>query len=291
MNCREFRQNLSLYVDDALAPQLRAVTDEHLRECPLCREKLAELLKLIDALRQIEKPVISFDLQSAVKNRIRTELAAQAEINRPVETKSLGWRRIWEKYLQPQLVPYASGALASFLLFAMMFASLIHTIATFHKMELQAKRERQEREMLLASLPNKSYDELPTIPAADYAVRRLDVATESPSLNPNSAFVSLTSSLTRNESQDEAIMVVADVLSDGIAQISYVIQPPRQPEKLAELEKLLHDDPAFVSAALDRRPENVRVVLLIQKVEVPLIQKLDVYVNEEQPKRSKSKKF
>lgn len=267
MNCGEFSQNLSLYVDDALAPQMRAACDEHLRECPLCRAELAEMRALTIGLRKIEQPVVPFDLAASLRNSVAIELAAQTQI-RVAKQPISAWREFWQKHLQPQIIPYTTGALATSLLFVMMFVSLRNSIETFRSMELDARRAREERAVLLAQQTDLPYEELPVLPAADYAVRRTQFAAESPSLNPSSAFVNLTASLTKGEAQNQAIMVVADVLGDGIANIADVIEPPREPQKLVELEKILHQNPAFVPATLDNRPNNVRVVLLIQQVEV-----------------------
>jgi hypothetical protein len=266
MCCRDFRKSLSLYLDDALAPPVKLSAEEHLRFCPVCRAELTQMRRIKDALRQIEKPALSFDFQNQVKNRVGIELAARAEIKKISQS---AWEQFWDKYLQPQILPYATGVMASFLLFALLFVSLAQSINVFRQMEEQARIERRTRERLLAAaIPSKPYDEMPILPAADYSVRRLSIANESPSLNPQSSFVALTASLTKNEPKNAAIIVVADVLSNGIAQISEVIRPPKDSQKIAELEKLLREDPAFVPASLDRRPDNVRVVLMIQKVDV-----------------------
>lgn len=267
MVCSEFDQNLSLYVDDALDAPLRAACDEHLRECPLCREDLALMREMTIGLQKIEVPAVPFDLVQSVRRSVMIELAATAQIETAKQTAS-GWRRIWQKYVQPQLVPYTIGALASSLLFVMMFVSLRNSIETFRAMGIEARRAKQERATLLAQQTSLPYEELPVLPAADYAVRRSLFSAESPSLDPSSAFVNLTASLTKDGAQDQAIMIVADVLGDGIANIADVIEAPREPRTMIELEKLLHEDAAFVPASLDRRPNNVRVVLLIQKVEV-----------------------
>lgn len=267
MLCSEFDQNLSLYVDDAHAAPVRAACDEHLRECPLCREELWLMRELTGGLRNIEMPILPADFAVSLKRSVAIELAAQTQIQTAKQTVSV-WHQIWQKYLQPQFVPYTVGALASGLMFVMMFVSLHNSIETFRAMGIEARRAREERATLLAQQTNLSYEELPILPAADYAVRRASFSAESPSLDPGSAFVNLTASLIKDDAKDQAIMIVADVLGDGIANIADVIEAPRDQKTLDELEKLLHTDAAFVPATLDRRPENVRVVLLIQTVEV-----------------------
>ncbi|MEP6923076.1 MAG: zf-HC2 domain-containing protein [Pyrinomonadaceae bacterium] len=292
MQCSEFRQNLSLYLDHAIAPQLRVVCDEHLRSCPICRAELIESREVIKELSILRKTSVPFDLAASISQSVNIELAALREINQP-KLKISRWQNIWEQHLQPQLIPYTTGVLASLLMFTMMFVSLVHTISAFSELEAQSRRERQERELLLAQTSNLPYEKLSSFPAADYAVRRLSIAAESPSLNPQSAFVALTSSLTRGETKNDAMMVVVDVLSNGVANIADVIQSPHESGKLAELDKLLREDPAFVPAALDHRPDNVRIVFLIQKVEVRVIQTVEVHETEQprQLKTRKSRKF
>ena len=269
MFCREFAQIESLYLDDALAPELRAACDEHLQGCPLCRADAAATTDLLGALRQIAKPAAPPELAAMIRQRVRIELAAQPALAQTEPARFSFWQNLWENTLRPQILPYATGALASTLLFTLMFVSLRNSIENFQRMEAAARRAQSERAILLATTTKTPYEELPTLPAADYAARRLRFAAESPSLDPNSQFVALTSSLTSgNKKNPDSIMIVADVLSDGIANIADVITAPRDSKKMVELEKLLHDEPAFVPAALDRRPDTVRVVFLIQKVEV-----------------------
>jgi hypothetical protein len=67
-------------------------------------------------------------------------------------------------------------------------------------------------------------------------------------------------------------VVVADVYSDGLAQIAEVVQPPRDKRVVGELEKALDSSntnrTAFVPASMEERPESVRVVLKIRSVDV-----------------------
>jgi hypothetical protein len=109
-------------------------------------------------------------------------------------------------------------------------------------------------------------------PAA-YADTRRGVAGESPSINPRGALVALTKSLVRGEMHDDEVTVVADVFSDGLAQIAEVVEPSRDRRAISELQKALESDPAFapfVPANVDRRSDTpIRVVLKIQNVNVP----------------------
>src|SRR2546425_738271 len=72
--------------------------------------------------------------------------------------------------------------------------------------------------------------------------------------------------LASNEFDD--MVVVADVFSNGSASLADVVQAPRDRRMLDDFESALRRDPAFVPASLDRRPDTMRVVFTVQKVDV-----------------------
>jgi hypothetical protein len=64
------------------------------------------------------------------------------------------------------------------------------------------------------------------------------------------------------------MVVVATVFSNGAASLSGVVQAPRDRRMLDEFEVALRQDAAFVPASMDRRPDTMRVVFAVQKVDV-----------------------
>jgi hypothetical protein len=64
------------------------------------------------------------------------------------------------------------------------------------------------------------------------------------------------------------MVVAADVFSNGSASLAGVVHPPRDRQMLTDFEAALRHDAAFVPAALDRRPDTMRVVFTLQKVDV-----------------------
>jgi hypothetical protein len=64
------------------------------------------------------------------------------------------------------------------------------------------------------------------------------------------------------------MIVVADVFSNGAASLADVVQAPRDRQMLADFEVALRQSAAFVPASLDRRPDTMRVVFTVQKVDV-----------------------
>ncbi len=67
---------------------------------------------------------------------------------------------------------------------------------------------------------------------------------------------------------DDDMVIVADVYSNGSATLAEVVQAPRNHAMLREFKAALRRTPAFVPAALDQRPQTVRVVFLMQKIDV-----------------------
>ena len=64
------------------------------------------------------------------------------------------------------------------------------------------------------------------------------------------------------------MMVVADVFSNGTASVADVMHAPKDRRLLDDFQAALRNNAVFVPAALDRRPETMRVVFSIQRVEV-----------------------
>jgi len=116
------------------------------------------------------------------------------------------------------------------------------------------------------------YDITKPISPESYAALRTRSIPESPSLDPTGALATLTSEPTRlrgsGRGGDDNMMVVADVFTNGSASMADVMQAPRDRRMLEDFEKALRQNAAFVPAALDRRPETMRVVFSIQRVDV-----------------------
>jgi hypothetical protein len=96
-------------------------------------------------------------------------------------------------------------------------------------------------------------------------------AGESPSVNPQGALIAMTKSVLRGEMRDEEVIIVADVFGNGLARISEVVEPSSDDRIVQELRKALETDPAFapfVPSSVEGRPESVRVVFMMQSVNV-----------------------
>ncbi len=259
MLCEEARQSLSSYVDDALTLPARVGVDEHLNRCPVCRAELVELRAFTRELRMMARPVPPSDLVSTINNALMIEAAAR----RQSPKASFGDRLA--RFLEPRLMPYSIGWVASIVLFISMFAAL--------RPHFVALREAAAPSSAVYVIPaTAGYDLTKPVNSVDYAASRAPYAEHSPSLNPKGALATLTRSYSysqtnRPEDADDMI-VVADVFSNGAASLADVVQPPRNRKMLNDFQAALRQDAAFVPASMDRRPDTMRVVFSVQKVDV-----------------------
>ncbi len=258
MICEETKQAFSLYVDDQLALPVRAEFDQHLRQCPVCREQFAEYRTMIGSLAQLSRPAVPSDLASSITAALRIEAGAQKRL----PTFSVSEQLM--RWLQPRLMPYTIGAFASIIFFAVMFAGLRSSLMAFRDWD-SATRQAQDA---AAFQIFAGYDINRPIRPESYAADRAPFSVASPSLNPSGALAAFTKSALRSEEDDDDMVVVTDVFSNGSASLAEVMQAPRDPRMLDQFQDALRKNPAFVPASFDRRPQTMRVVFVIQKVDV-----------------------
>ncbi|HEX9424061.1 MAG TPA: zf-HC2 domain-containing protein [Pyrinomonadaceae bacterium] len=259
MACEETTQLLSQFIDDVLSTPARAAVDEHLDRCPVCRARVAELRSISRSLRQLSRPVAPVELAPAITAALMIEAAAL----RQSPARSFGQRiSLW---LEPRLMPYSVGSLASVVLFFSMFVAL-----SPHFMALQ--RAARQMETVLVFRPSRGYDLNQPVTSEHFSAMRAPFAEQSPSLNPGGALAALTGSYahphTRVNQEADDMIVVADVFSNGAASLADVVQAPRDRQMLTDFEVALRQSAAFVPASLDRRPDTMRVVFTVQKVDV-----------------------
>jgi Putative zinc-finger len=256
MLCEETKSFFSTYLDDVASLPIRAAVDEHLQACPVCRAHLSELRSVRQGLRALSRPSVPWDLTASISQA----LAIEGEARRLQPRLSLSVR--FTRWLEPKLMPYTVGSFASIILFACMFTALRPHFVALHEAVAQINSAYRVT-------PGPSiYDAV-----QDYATSRAPFAEQSPSLNPSGALAALTHSYTQPQHQEpdqeaDEMVVVADVFSNGNASLAGVVHPPRDRQMLADFESALRQDAAFVPAAFDRRPDTMRVVFTLQKVDV-----------------------
>lgn len=260
MSCEETRQTLSLYVDDCVSLPARVTIDEHLDHCPVCRAEVAELRSLTRSLSLMTRPKAPTDLADTISDLLVIEAAARRQAPPP----SIG-RRI-AGFLEPRLMPYSVGSFASVIMFTLMFAALRPHFIALREAALQ-----NSGVIVLHTYEEPGYDLYQPVSPKDFAASRAPIGELSPSLNPGGSLAALTRGYSHprdNYSEADDMIVVADVFSNGVASVSGVVQPPKNRRMLDEFESALRQDPAFVPASLDGRPDTMRVVFAVQKVDV-----------------------
>jgi len=260
MLCEETKQSLSLYIDDCVSLPTRVAIDEHLDRCPVCRAELAQLRSLTRKLSNLSTQTPPIDLAVTITDALFIEAAARRQSPTP------SWTLRIARFLEPRLMPYTIGSFASVILFALMFAALRPHFVALREASLQGNG------VILLRTPSFAYDLNKPVTPEDFAASRAPFAEQSPSLNPGGALAALTRAYAHPHSNTyddpDDMIVVADVFSNGSASLADVVQPPRDKRMLVEFESALRQDAAFVPASLDRRPDTMRVVFAVQKVDV-----------------------
>ena len=258
MSCEETTQLLSQFIDDVLTLPVRAAVDEHLDRCPVCRTHAAEMRSVSRSLRLLSRPAAPIGLAASINDALVIEAAARRQ------SPDHSWRERFTLWLEPRLMPYGVGSFASVVLFISMFVAL-----SPHFIALQQASRQLSTVMVFRSSPG--FDLNQPVSSEDFSNRRAPFAEQSPSLNPGGALAALTSSYAHphaiNQDADDMI-VVADVFSNGSASLADVVQAPRNRQMLTDFEVALRQSAAFVPASFDRRPDTMRVVFTVQKVDV-----------------------
>jgi Putative zinc-finger len=257
MLCEETKQSLSLYIDDCVSLPTRVAIEQHLDRCPVCRFEVTELRSLTRSLSLLPRPTPPSDLASVISDVLWIE----SEARRQEPVISVGQRIA--RFLEPRLMPYTVGSFTSVILFFMMFTALRpHFVAL-------REASNQNSGVLLV---RPAYDLNQPVNAETFAASRAPYAEESPSLNPGGALAALTRSYAHPQHRlyqdSDDMIVVADVFTNGAASLADVVQAPRNKRMLDEFESALRQDAAFVPASLDKRPDTMRVVFAVQKVDV-----------------------
>jgi hypothetical protein len=257
MLCEETRPSLSLYVDDCLSLPLRVAIDEHLDRCPVCRAEVAELRSLTRSLSLLSRPTPPADLAATISDALAIEAAARGQAPDP----SISYRIA--RFLQPRLMPYTIGSFASVILFFAMFSALRPHFVALRQASMHSNG------VLVLQTVEPGYDLTQPVSRKDFAASRAPFAEQSPSLDPGGALAALTRAYSHSHQDDyDDMIVVTDVFSNGSASLADVVQAPRDKRMLDDFESALRQNAAFVPASYDRRPDTMRVVFAVQKVDV-----------------------
>lgn len=262
MKCADLENTLALLAGDAAAADESGVLASHLAGCPLCRQKQEDYADVRRELRRLAVPQLGVEKQAKLKTALRTEI-------RRGEQSRVSVSRDFAEWLQMRLMPYSVGVAVSLVLGIGMLTLMMS--GQLRRADSDAVARSQPSSVLLASNRLPSSGDGFTLTAADVASSRTQFAYESPSVNPQGALVALTKSLVRGEMKDEEVVVVADVFSNGLASISEVVESPKDRRVVEQLEKALANDAKyapFVPTVLEDRPENMKIILRLNYVNV-----------------------
>ncbi|MEQ1921841.1 MAG: zf-HC2 domain-containing protein [Pyrinomonadaceae bacterium] len=263
MKCSEIKTELALYSDGILTGGEQTHVKAHLDSCPVCRQEFAEMAAIKISLRQLGRPAVSVSLQDSLKRSVRTELRREKHSWLPVSGQM---RAVFNMRIMPYAVGVMATLVMAFTLLTTMFSGMRD-----RSVMTASNPSGTDTVMLATNRDPFKVQYRDSLSASDYAKTRLDISSESPSVNPQGALIALTKSLVRGGMKDDEVVVVADVFGNGLARISEVVEPSRDSKAISELQKALQSDPAyspFVAANLDKRSDSVRVVLRFQSVDV-----------------------
>jgi hypothetical protein len=261
MKCDQIQFDLSAYLDNSAAPNVADAIAAHLKQCPLCRQKLSELQEIRLSLRGLTPPkmpagVLEATRSSAARENGGYKVEAGMFTFVPAPTKF----RLW-------LASYSVAVCASLFLGSSLMWILASNQFSPDRATSETSRDTSSRVLLAPS----GGDTADRQSARDFARSRSQVASESPSVNPGGSLVELTNALMNGELRDDEVVVVADVYENGSARIAEVVEPSRDSNAVKELAKAFDRDTVyspFVPASFDQRSETVRVILKIQSVDV-----------------------
>ena len=151
MKCENLQFNLPVYLDDFLNAEERACIDEHLAQCPLCRQKSAEFQALRNDLRVLQRPELSVNSLALLRNRVASE-------TRTIERKpSSLFSQNFREWLLMRFMPYSVGTIASVLLtFGLLWSLLLNTGKISPNNEISRLQTINKSSVLLANTNPKS---------------------------------------------------------------------------------------------------------------------------------------
>ena len=265
MLCDDVKNLLSQQLDNRLSDEARRGCEAHLTTCPVCRADSAELRQLRFELRNLPQPQVPTALAASISHALAIEAYARQRT-----TQRSSSAKIWA-WLTPRFMPYAISSVASLLLFAIAFGALWSSIRAFRQFDYIARQHNllaNTQQFLDTPDGRITFDINQPVTSEMLAAARSPFNSESPTLNPNGALAELARQLPQSKDNDDDLVVVTDIFANGQASLAGIVQPPRDRKLLNQLETALRRDAAFVPASFDRRPETMRVVFVLQRVQV-----------------------
>jgi len=197
MKCSEIQSDLALHAVVASSDTAgNSAVDDHVKVCPVCRDRYADLRELNTGLRQMPRSEISAALRNSIKQNVRAEIRASQNKWMPISRDVREW-------LMLRFMPYSVGLCTS-LLVAVAFLTMMSSgmLGPRHEPSSIGRGDT----FLLASNRDPFGNSGVEISPSEYAKSRLGFADESPSINPKGALVALTRSLVHGGMKDDEVV-------------------------------------------------------------------------------------
>src|SRR5215210_33495 len=205
------------------------------------------------------RPAPPTDLAASIRDALVIERAARNATPRLTPAERV------THWIGVRLMPYSVGAVYSVVLFVAVFGALRSQLIILRNLAAAQALENGQP----APGAEGGYDVTRPLSPDLAAAARAAWGPESPTLNPRGALAKLTvAPPSDGNPDDDDMIVVADVYSNGTASLAEVVEPPRNRRMVEDLQDALRKSPAFVPASLDRRPQTMRVVFVLQKMNV-----------------------
>lgn len=267
MKCSESQFNISLELDEALDASDSEHLRDHLASCSVCSVKFANQKNLRRELHSLPS--------SAIPNALFNELISAGTL----AAAEISGREMFDYHTEPRgfrtwLMPTFVASAATIVLGFALTSSILSGYENIGSFEVASNSDGYSKTAVFipgSSSIERSFEIDRAI--REFASSRAAVAKESPSINPKGTLVSLAGEQASQIGRNGEITVVADVFSNGIAKIAQVLDSNGDQRSVEDLQKALSSDPEFapfVPAELDKRSGTMRVVLLIQNVEVDI---------------------
>src|SRR5256714_12569449 len=239
MNCDDIQESIALYCDDGLNAEDRARCDQHLEVCPVCRARVTQMRALRLHLATMPRAVPPLGLAPEIQFVVRANAFVQrARRTAPKSEIIADFLSVW---LQPRIARYAFSSIASLIIFGSVFLALRPHMIALHE------AAAAYTEFIADNSAANGYDINQPISSTSYAALRTPYNSESPSLNPKGgiATLDLTERHSAADDNNDDMVVVADVYSNGVASLANVMHAPRDKPMLEEFQAALRNNAVF----------------------------------------------
>ncbi|HEY7544131.1 MAG TPA: zf-HC2 domain-containing protein [Blastocatellia bacterium] len=247
MNCKDSKLKASAYLDGQLNCEEYAFYRGHLLACAGCREHLAETEITSMMLKGAGRVEVPRELRSYIMTAVERESAARI---------NLGQRALnWMLSLNPKPLSYATGVVASLLLFAFMLSG-------FRPIPVNKGSIAQAFVLPNVTSSGAEYRSYNDIPAGRDPVGNYQL----PRVLGSDALVSF-SNLAYKKPGNETMWSLIEISPDGTGNVVDMLQEPNDSNMVEQLWWFVTEK-SFQPALVEGRPVPTRIVFVSEKIDV-----------------------